>query len=216
LLRELQLNSQILRGKPLSTQTNKSVGGNRLSLRRLLIGSSALAAVLGMTLVMPTHASAAVINYTFTNGASLTFSDGNLEDISGSFDFNTAGGLISNADITLTGAGPETGTYDANPFYDTSAGPAVCGSPSGNFPLLCMWLQTPLASAPTTDEFVVSPPSGVGYFPTNPGTNITETAVAGGISSLSTPVPEPFTLSLFGAGLASAAALRRRKRAQKA
>jgi hypothetical protein len=30
------------------------------------------------------------------------------------------------------------------------------------------------------------------------------------------PVPEPFTLSLFGAGLAGAAALRRRKSVQKA
>jgi hypothetical protein len=33
---------------------------------------------------------------------------------------------------------------------------------------------------------------------------------------VSTSVPEPFTLSLFGAGLAGAAALRRRKKAQKA
>ena len=31
-----------------------------------------------------------------------------------------------------------------------------------------------------------------------------------------TPVPEPFTLSLFGAGLAGAAAMRHRKKAQKA
>jgi hypothetical protein len=31
-----------------------------------------------------------------------------------------------------------------------------------------------------------------------------------------TPVPEPFTLSIFGAGLAGAAALRRRKKSQKA
>jgi hypothetical protein len=36
------------------------------------------------------------------------------------------------------------------------------------------------------------------------------------ISGASTPVPEPFTLSLFGAGLAGAVALRRRKKAKAA
>ena len=35
-------------------------------------------------------------------------------------------------------------------------------------------------------------------------------------TQLTNPIPEPFTLSLFGAGLAGAAVMRRRKKAQKA
>jgi hypothetical protein len=176
--------------------------------RGLLIGASALSAALVMMLVFPRDASAALITYTFSNDAALTFSDGNVEDVSGSFVLNTTGGVVSNADITLTGAAPEAGTYDANPFYDTSAGPAVCGSPSGNFPLLCMWFQTPLDGSTTTSVLIASPPSGVGYFPTNPGTNITETAAAGGVSSESA-VPEPSSLALF-AGAVGLVGLRRR------
>src|ERR1700730_15438050 len=98
--------------------------------RSLLIGTSALsAAALAMMLVFPRDASAALFTYTFSNDSLLTFSDGNVEDGSGSFVLDTTGGVVSNADITLSGASPEAGTYNANPFYDTTAGPAVCGSP---------------------------------------------------------------------------------------
>jgi hypothetical protein len=188
-----------------------------MSLRRLLIGSSMLpAAVLGMMLAMPTQASATVVTYTFSNDASLTFSDGNVEDVSGSFDFNTAGGLVSNADIILTGTGPEAGTYSANPFYDDTVFPAVCASPSGTIPILCTWYTTALGSAPAVSDLMPSPPGGgIGYFATDPGTNITETAATGDIAT--TPVPEPSTLSLFGAGILSFAGIalyRRRKQSR--
>ncbi|HEY3847035.1 MAG TPA: PEP-CTERM sorting domain-containing protein [Acetobacteraceae bacterium] len=196
--------------KVLTPTASASASAAPISARRgLLIGTSALsAAALAMTLALPRDASAALITYTFSNNASLTFSDGNVEDVSGSFVLNTTGGVVSNANITLSGAAPEAGTYDANPFYDTSAGPAVCGSPSGNFPLLCMWFQTPLGGSTTTSALIVSPPSGVGYFPTNPGTNITETAVDGGVSSVAA-VPEPSSVALF-AGAAGLFGLRRR------
>jgi hypothetical protein len=186
-----------------------------MSPRRLLIASSALSiSILGTMLAMPTQASAAVITYTFSNDASLTFADGNLEDLSGSFDFNTVGDLISNANITLTGAGPEAGTYDANPFYDDTVFPAVCGSPSGTSPLACVWFQTPLGSSTSISEIMDSPlGGGIGYYVDEH--NTIETAVTGDVS-YSTPVPEPFTVSLFGAGFAGAVALRRRKKAQRA
>jgi hypothetical protein len=159
-----------------------------------------------MMLVFPPDASAALITYTFSNDASITFSDGNVEDVSGSFVLNTTGGVVSNADITLSGNAPEAGTYDANPFYDTSNRPTVCGSPSGDIPILCVWFQAPLDGS--TVALIASPPSGIGYFPTDPGINVTETTVTGDISS-DAPLPEPSSLALF-AGAVGLFGLRRR------
>jgi hypothetical protein len=170
-----------------------------MSLRRLLIGTAALPAALAMMLGCPRDASAANITYTFSNDASITFADGNVEDVSGSFVFTTTGGLISNANITLSGASPEAGTYDTDPFYDTSGGPAVCGHTSGDVPTFCMWFNTDLGGS--TSAFVTSPPGGgIGYFPTNPGINVIETAVDGGVSSNSA-IPEPSSLALLAGAI---------------
>jgi hypothetical protein len=179
--------------------------------RRLLIGTSALsAAALAMMLVFPRDASASLITYTFSNDASLTFADGNVEDVSGSFVLDTTGGAVSNVDIILSGASPEAGTYDTNPFYSASPpGPALCShvaGPPGVVPMLCMWFETPLGGS--TDTFVTTPNSGIGFFPTDPGINIDETVVAGGVSSDS-GIPEPSSLALL-AGAIGFFGLRRR------
>jgi hypothetical protein len=177
--------------------------GNHLSLRRLLIGTAALpAAALAMMLAFPRDVSAANIDYAFSSDASLTFADGSVEDVSGSFVFNTTGGTVSNVNIILAGPAPEADTYDTNPFYTIDPpGPALCShvaGPTGTVPMLCMWFTTPLGGS--TDAFVTTPGSGIGFFPTNPGLNVDETVVAGGVSSNSA-IPEPSTLALLAGAI---------------
>jgi hypothetical protein len=200
----------------LSSQTNRTTGRGRISLRRLLIGSSALpATALATMLVLPHHASAALVSYTFTNDASITFADGNVEDVSGSFDFDTVGGLISSPDITLTGPAPEADSYDTNDFYAVSvAGPAVCGNDASGIPTFCMWFATLLGGS--TSDLVTSPlGGGIGYFPTDPGINVIETAVAGGVTE-SAPVPEPSTLALLAGAIGLLSRRRRMTRRHRA
>ena len=191
--------------------SDHTIDGNHVSLRRLLIGTSALpAAAVALMLIFPRDVSAANIDYAFSSDASLTFADGNVEDVSGSFVFNTTGGTVSKVNIILAGPSPEADTYDTNPFYTTDPpGPALCShvvGPTGTVPMLCMWFTTPLGGS--TDAFVTTPGSGIGFFPTDPGLNVDETVVAGGVSSDSA-IPEPSSLALL-AGAIGFFGLRRR------
>jgi hypothetical protein len=199
------------RRRTLSMPSDDRTDGNRASLRRLLIGTSALpAAALAMMLVFPRDVSAANIDYVFSSDASLAFADSHVEDVSGSFVFNTTLSTVSNVNIILAGPSPEADTYDTNPFYTSDPpGPALCShvvGPAGTVPMLCMWFTAPLGGS--TDAFVTTPNQGIGFFPTDPGINVDETVVAGGVSSESA-IPEPSTLALL-AGAIGFFGLRRR------
>jgi hypothetical protein len=68
-------------------------------------------------LAAPTLSNATPINYTFSSNASVTFSDGNAEAISGTFTADTATTTLSNISITLTGPTPEEGTYNNSVLF---------------------------------------------------------------------------------------------------
>jgi hypothetical protein len=84
------------------------------------------------------------------------------------------------------------------------------------------------SGAPTITDVTLDPLSNSDFLST--GITFTDTSVTFDVTGVTTAaaneslildvqtaaVPEPFTLSLFGAGLAGAAAMRRRKKAQKA
>lgn len=57
-------------------------------------------------------ASAAPILFTFTPGASVLDTLGNREGLSGTFDYDSTTGDISNSQILVTGPGPESGQYN--------------------------------------------------------------------------------------------------------
>jgi hypothetical protein len=78
-------------------------------------------------------------------------------------------------------------------------------------------LQEFIAPAGATFLYLgVSDACGYNGGPSCYGDNAASFDVTYSGNTTSTAVPEPFTLSLFGAGFAGAAALRRRKRIQKA
>jgi hypothetical protein len=75
------------------------------------------------------HASAVPYTYTFTTGSSITWEQCNInlcgagptDTISGSFTYDATTSTLSAVGVTLTGGGPEVGTYD---LADNPEGPS--------------------------------------------------------------------------------------------
>jgi PEP-CTERM motif len=74
---------------------------------RSLIFSASLFAILSVA--SPSHATVDV--YSFSAGSSAGFGSSGVESITGSFEYNTTTNSVSLPSVTLSGAGPESGSY---------------------------------------------------------------------------------------------------------
>lgn len=177
------------------------------SLKNLLAGTTLAIATFGF-LTMPAAAAALVVgsgwqidevdtNSTSSLGSPLTFTAA-----SGAYAFSLVDGFIPGDVYTIVLNGSETFTstfgLTATPF-DNSLGPAA-----GVF--APAWTDTSYSRfelwfGPGSYSFVVTDDSNIEY-PAHFGYRLD-----------ALPTPEPITLSLFGAGLAGAVAMRRRKEA---
>ncbi len=163
-------------------------------------------------------ASAAPVQFTFTSGASVLDTLGNHEGLSGTFDYDSATGDISNSLISVTGPGPESGQYNGTQLLTFANDPVtgvnawILGADFSNR----VDLFFNVADLNSGAAALYNP--GSGFFIACLGVVCTSyddsrDGVRGGVVETVAGVPEPFTLSLLGAGLAGAAAMRRRKKA---
>jgi len=89
----------------MATEHRQASDGKPASLRRLLSGTVAVsAAIAGLMIAFIPQAGATSIEYAFSPGATLTFADGNVESLTGTFTVNMAGPTLTQADITLASA----------------------------------------------------------------------------------------------------------------
>jgi hypothetical protein len=170
-----------------------------LSLRRLLAATAAApAAALALATAFTNPACAADIAYVFTPDASITYNDGNTEDVSGGFVFNTISGHITDVSIILTSAVPEAGVYDTVPVGEIVNGvQLIAGSTSLDSSIDISFLE---AFGGTTDPFHLFANPLLSFCSPACRVLTTGTAVSGGVKEEST-VPEPSTFSLLAAGL---------------
>jgi len=174
----------------MSKGTTPAGDGAPVSLRRRLVSTAAVpATAIALMLCAPSNASAALLTYYFTSNASLFFTDGNLEKISGFLEFNTASNSIGPlASVAMTGFAPEAGTYSTDPG---GSGAAVVAYMSGevqsvevDFGALLGGKYAPLFSGTWSTDLPV--PDTIGAV-----------IATGGV----TLAPEPSTLPLLAAAL---------------
>jgi hypothetical protein len=181
----------------------------------------------GVGVLTAPQAHAKIIDYTFSPDASWTFSDGAVETLAGSFTFDSSDDQVIAANVSISGA-------DLNDDYITSDG-LIYFHPGYEIPVQTIPKGIGGGCAACSDGDVIyvdfiydlelGQPDPLSLT-TVDGGNACELTVDG--SSIEcppvsvsgevdpAPVPEPITLSLFGAGLAGAAAMRRRNKANKA
>ena len=170
-----------------------------VSLRRLLAATAAApAAALALATAFTSPACAADIAYVFTPDASITYNDGNTEDVSGGFVFNTISGHITDVSIILTSAVPEAGVYDTVPVGEIVNGvQLIAGSTSLDTSIDISFLE---ALGGTTDPFHLFADPLASFCSVACRVLTTGTAVSGGVEE-ETTVPEPSTFALLAAGL---------------
>jgi hypothetical protein len=174
----------------------------------MLIGAATLTAGIGG------RALATPINYEFS-GATVTFSPGEVTDITGTFTYDSATTKESNVDITLSGAVlaiPVNGTYTETP----SAGTANASTLSAFDPaptaaevaFMVLSFDNPLAgvtddlaSVDVTDLPPLADPEWI-------WDSIT---VTGSVVPLTTATPEPASIGLLGIAVLGFVVARRRR-----
>jgi len=168
------------------TPQHHSADGNPVPLRWLLVGTTVLpAAAFGLMMAFAPEASAD-IEYQFSPGATLTFTDGNIETLTGTFSFNPAGPSLTQVDITLTGGTPMAGTY-TNPYAATPDS-------------IRAYVDDPLASfieIVYLNDLGPMPDPIASAIYTNPKQRIGTVMVSGSAA----PVPEPSSMAILGAAL---------------
>jgi len=167
-------------------------------LTRLLSATAVLPiAVFTLIPMLPTAVQAANIEYAFSPGATILFSDGNREFISGRFTFNPVGFVLSDVDITIAPSNLEADTYTvpAPPAANYASGFTACDAVGA----ACLSLfftydltghVDPLASSGDYQGFTI--PDGATH-PLREGID-----AATGFAS---PVPEPSSIAIVGAAL---------------
>jgi hypothetical protein len=172
--------------RPMSTERHPATDRHHVSLKRLLIATSALPiAVLALVTVIPLEASAAPIEYQFTPDATISFSAGTYtEAISGEFTADVTGLSISDVAVTLTGPGAQSGFYDAATF-DNSQGITFFE------PFAALTLSFVTALGSTSSDI-----SGASSHHTG-GPTFNSTGQTGGVQA----IPEPSSIALLGAAL---------------
>ena len=151
----------------------------------------------------------ALIDYSFDPDTVIGVGFSDHYSVAGTFAYDVETMLVSNVDVTLTQLGDgNTGPFGSTTTDLTPSSTIVnfvdyCGCEAYTF-----FFENSLALGGTdpialySDDFLY--PQSV-FLPI---------PAVGSVSAIQ--VPEPFTLSIFGAGLAGAGAMRRRKGAQKA
>jgi hypothetical protein len=147
--------------------------------------------------VVPT-AWATSYDYTFETGTTLPFSDGNSEELTGSFVADTQLSTITDAQITLTGPGPEAGTFTINAGFAAFQYELSIQSPTTS---LVLFFAQDLNTE--TDAL-----TGAIFGGTTTSQNSNSNTPTGGV----TATREPGSLVILGLGLAALAIGRRRKR----
>ena len=173
--------------QPMNSEHYQAIEGNPMSLKRLLIGTAALpAAIAGLMMAFIPQASANSIEYAFSPGASLTFADGNVESLTGTFTVDMAGPTVTQADFTLAGNGPEAGLYNTPGFI---------------LPNLLLFFASDAASGTVAIGF----DSALGLTPdmiTGEDFNAnSSTILVTAASGFADPVPEPSSIAILGAAL---------------
>jgi hypothetical protein len=170
----------------MTTEHRQASDGNPVSLRRLLIGTVALpAAIAGLMMAFIPEASATSIEYAFSPGATLTFADGNIESLTGTFTVNMAGPTLTQANITLASAAPEAGVYNTPGFIHPNLLLFFASNLAGT---VALGFSSPLGFTP---DMI----TGSDFHTGNTTTLVTHA------SGYADPIPEPTTLSLLAAAL---------------
>lgn len=179
------------------------------SLKRLLVATSALpAAAIALTLAFAPEAQATEYEYAISPGATLGFTDGHTEDLSGTFVVNNAGGVatLTAVDLTLTGPAPESGEY-TSPVFAGAPPPHITASTSGLVKQLDVFFSPSVSFFSSTMQlFSVAFYPDIADYPTVP--NVTGTAT--GFADPAAPLPEPSTIGLLGSALGLFCLRRRR------
>jgi hypothetical protein len=182
----------------LSTETNPADKAGPVSLRRLLISTAAVPSVaLALMLAFPHEATAADLTYTFSSDATLTFTDGHTEDISGQFVFDTTNQSVENISVFLSGPSPEgSHAYTFITGIDATFGNFVLDASTTGHNTIILAFDD--AFGRTSDPIAGNTGSWIN---SDKLQQIDIGAVTGSVTEASATVPEPSSLALAATAL---------------
>lgn len=100
-----------------------AMDNGRLAIYRILVAAFGVALCVGIV----SEAEATPITYVFSPGATIEFTDGNVETITGSFTIDHATSTLTGGPIVLAGPEPENDLYD-HPLFSGDNSITVFGS----------------------------------------------------------------------------------------
>jgi hypothetical protein len=140
-------------------------------------------------------------NYVFSSDASLTFTDGNVETITGSFTVDATNSTVLNASIMLSSASPEAGTYSLDPFISLGGNGIVATDPNTTDKIDIEFTQSlifsPVSPAPISADHGLNS----SWCPIDCTIPI-RTTTATGAAVFATATPEPTAIVLLITALA--------------